>query len=287
MCVRSLGVAGDLETWNCTDMTNEQPRDAESRQARFRPCIDLHNGRVKQIVGSTLKDNDRSSLVTNFVSDRSAFDYARMYAEDGLQGGHVIKLGPGCDEEALKALKGFPGGMQVGGGINCDNAAQFLEAGASHVIVTSYVFNDGSISWDRLKALVAACGGKDRVVLDLSCRKKGDGLYYVVTNRWQTFTDFSLTADNLIRMSEFCDEFLVHGVDMEGLRLGIIDELVELLGRISPLPVTYAGGVRNIQDLERVHVLGQGKVDVTVGSALDILGGDLEYKKVVEWSKRD
>ncbi|XP_076942163.1 1-(5-phosphoribosyl)-5-[(5-phosphoribosylamino)methylideneamino] imidazole-4-carboxamide isomerase HISN3, chloroplastic-like [Bidens hawaiensis] len=252
---------------------------------KFRPCIDIHKGKVKQIVGSTLSDTKESdlTLVTNFESDKSAAEYATLYKEDGLEGGHVIMLGadPLSNESAIGALRAYPGGLQVGGGINSQNALSYIEEGASHVIVTSYVFNDGQMDHERLKELVSLVG-KQRLILDLSCRKK-DGKYAIVTNRWQKFSDVYLDEKILNFLSEYCDEFLVHGVDVEGKKLGIDEELVELLGKYSPIPVTYAGGVTVIDDMERIKVAGSERVDVTVGSALDIFGGKLAYKDVVAW----
>lgn len=251
---------------------------------RFRPCIDLHDGRVKQIVGSTLRDQDEASLQTNFISDRSAADFARIYRADGLTGGHVIMLGPGNESEALSALAAFPGGLQVGGGMRPDNAPTYLAAGASHVIVTSYVFRDGRIDFAALERLVSAVG-KDRLVLDLSCRRR-DGTYYVVTDRWQHFTDFAVDAANMQLLGDFCAEFLVHGVDVEGKKQGIEEELIRRLADGSPIPVTYAGGVQSFDDLERVAALGEGRIDVTIGSALDLFGGDIAYQDVVAWQRR-
>ncbi|MBW3621818.1 MAG: phosphoribosylformimino-5-aminoimidazole carboxamide ribotide isomerase [Armatimonadetes bacterium] len=251
---------------------------------RFRPCIDLHGGCVVQIVGSSLRD-DAAGLVKNYESDRPPADYARLYREDGLFGGHVIALGPGNREAALSALRAFPGGLQMGGGITPENAREYLDAGASHVIVTSYVFRDGRIDTERLKALTAAVGRK-RLVLDLSCRKR-DGAYFVVTDRWQRFTDVPVTPETLARLAEDCDEFLVHGVDVEGMRLGIDVELVELLGEHSPCPVTYAGGARSLDDLDRVKAHGKGRVDLSIGSALDIFGGDVPYCEVVAWQRAE
>mmetsp|Transcript_25670 Transcript_25670/g.56303 ORF Transcript_25670/g.56303 Transcript_25670/m.56303 type:complete len:267 (-) Transcript_25670:187-987(-) len=263
---------------------------------KFRPCIDLHNGQVKQIVGSTLTDattdNDggKTSLNTNFETDRPAADYAKMYQTDALTGGHVIMLGPGNQEAATNALKAYPKGLQVGGGINDTNALSWLDAGASHVIVTSHVFSKGKIHMERLKKLVEICG-KERLVLDLSCRRKpgknkDDDSYYVVTDRWQSFTDYKVNPENLKELASYCDEFLVHGVDVEGMQCGILRDLVELLGEHSTIPVTYAGGVRSIEDLELVKEVGKDKVDATVGSALDCFGGKLGYNDVVEWHKK-
>ncbi|KAG6690332.1 hypothetical protein I3842_10G010000 [Carya illinoinensis] len=252
---------------------------------RFRPCIDIHKGKVKQIVGSTLRDlkEDGSTLVTNFESDKSAAEYANLYKEDGLTGGHVIMLGadPLSRSAAIEALHTYPGGLQVGGGINSDNSLSYIEEGASHVIVTSYVFNDGQMDLERLKDLVHVVG-KQRLVLDLSCRMK-EGKYAIVTDRWQKFTDVYLDEKILEFLACYADEFLVHGVDVEGKRLGIDEKLVTLLGKYSPIPVTYAGGVRVMADLEKIKVAGVGRVDVTVGSALDIFGGTLAYKDVVAW----
>ncbi|KAL5710273.1 1-(5-phosphoribosyl)-5[(5-phosphoribosylamino)methylideneamino]imidazole-4-carboxamidisomerase [Ranunculus cassubicifolius] len=266
------------------------PRRSHSRMsvccaARFRPCIDIHKGKVKQIVGSTLQDlkDGGSDPVTNFESDKSASEFADLYRKEGLTGGHVIMLGAdsGSRSAATDALHAYPGGLQVGGGINSENALSYLEEGASHVIVTSYVFNNGHMDLEKLKDLVRIIG-KKRLVLDLSCRKK-DGKYAIVTDRWQKFSNVYLNEETLNFLADHADEFLVHGVDVEGKRLGIDEELVALLGRHSPIPVTYAGGVTTMADLERIKVAGMDRVDVTVGSALDIFGGDLAYKEVVEW----
>jgi phosphoribosylformimino-5-aminoimidazole carboxamide ribotide isomerase len=253
---------------------------------KFRPCIDLHNGQVKQIVGSTLTDKtEDASLNTNFETDRPATDFAEMYLKDKLTGGHVIMLGPGNTEAAKAALQAYPKGLQVGGGINDTNAQEWLDCGASHVIVTSHVFFNGQIDMERLQKLVDICG-KEHLVLDLSCRRKPEdpeGDYYVVTNRWQTFTDYKVTPENMKTLANFCDEFLVHGVDVEGKQCGILEDLVALLGEHSPIPVTYAGGVRLIEDMETVQRVGKDKVDATVGSALDCFGGKLKYDDVVAW----
>ena len=259
-----------------------------SRAVQFRPCIDIHQGRVKQIVGGTLKDSDDGSVdgetpETNFETETSSAEFAKMYQRDGLYGGHAIMLSrdDATLQAALDAVSAFPGGLQVGGGVTADNAMPLIEAGASHVIVTSYVFRDGAVDQERLAAMVAAVG-KDRLVLDLSCRKKGDD-YYVVTDRWQKWTDLKVDAATMATLSESCDEFLVHGVDVEGMKLGIDIDLVRLLGEHSPIPVTYAGGARSIADLELVRDAGGGKVDITVGSALDCFGGEQSYEDVVRW----
>lgn len=247
----------------------------------FRPCIDLKDGRVVQIVGGTLSDQDQASVQTNFATDRSSAEFAKLYQQDGLTGGHVIALGPGNQEAALAALHAYPGGLQMGGGVNLDNAQAYLDAGASHVIVTSYVFRDGQIDQQRLNALLDRVGRK-RLVLDLSCRKR-DGAYWIVTDRWQTFTDVCVTPETLAQLGDQCDEFLVHGVDVEGQQAGIEEELVTLLGEHSPIPATYAGGARHFADLARVNELGKGRIHLTIGSALDIFGGDLAYRDVVAW----
>lgn len=250
----------------------------------FRPCIDLHEGRVKQIVGGTLSD-DATSLRTNFVAEQSAAWFADLYRRDGLKGGHVIMLGPGNETAAREALAAYPGGMHVGGGINLENARIWLEAGASHVIVTSWVFPNGALDWDRLKAIVAAIG-KQRLVLDLSCRRRGAD-YFVVTDRWQKFTELTLSQDTLERLAASCDEFLIHAADVEGLCRGIDSELVAKLAEWTPIPATYAGGAKSLADLEEVTRIGRGRVDLTIGSALDIFGGSgVKYADVVAFNRR-
>ena len=250
---------------------------------RFRPCIDLREGRVVQIVGGSLRDGATRGPVTNFQTDRSPSDYAQMYRQDQLTGGHVISLGPGNQEAALSTLRAFPGGLQMGGGITPDNAGTYLDAGASHVIVTSYVFSSGRIDMARLRSMVAAVG-RNRLVLDLSCRWQGSD-FWIVTDRWQRFTEVPVSSDTLSQLTAYCGEFLVHGVDVEGKMQGIQSELVEILGKHSPLPVTYAGGATSLSDLERVNMLGQGRVDRTIGSALDIFGGNIPYREVVAWQR--
>jgi len=245
---------------------------------------------VKQIVGGTLGD---SGLRTNFVSEKPAAWFAERYRRDGLTGGHVIMLGPGNDKEASSALASFPGGLQIGGGINADNAADWLQAGASHVIVTSWVFREGRVDWERLEKLVRTIG-KEKLVLDLSCRKRVPSStfnvqspeYFVVTDRWQKFTELPVNEETLRKFSGYCAEFLIHAVDVEGLCRGIDRQLVANLGRWTPIPTTYAGGANSLADLEEVARLGNGKVHLTIGSALDIFGGNgVKYEDCVAFNR--
>jgi phosphoribosylformimino-5-aminoimidazole carboxamide ribotide isomerase len=248
----------------------------------FRPCIDLHEGQVKQIVGGSLGD---SSLRTNFVSDRSAAWFAELYKHAGLTGGHVVMLGPGNENEACAAIAAYPGGLQIGGGINARNARDWLEGGASHVIVTSWVFREGRVDWNRLGELVKTVG-KNRLVLDLSCRRRGKN-YFVVTDRWQKWTEVTISPETLQKLAGSCAEFLIHAVDKEGLRRGIDRELVKKLGQWTTIPTTYAGGANSLADLEEVTRLGRGRVDLTIGSALDIFGGTgVKYDDVVKFNRR-
>jgi len=249
---------------------------------KFRPCIDIHNGKVKQIVGGTLNDAGNQA-VTNFTSEYGAGFYAETYRKDGLWGGHIILLNAkdseyyeATREQAMSALRAYPNGLQVGGGITAENAHTYIEAGASHVIVTSYVFSEGEIHWGNLKKLKEAVG-KEHVVLDLSCRKK-DGRYYVVTNRWQTFTNVVVNESLLEMLSEYCDEFLIHGVDVEGKSSGVELELVEILAKWNQIPITYAGGIGSMEDLQEFERACQGRLDFTIGSALDLFGGKIPYE---------
>jgi len=244
---------------------------------KFRPCIDLHEGKVKQIVGGTLSDN--LAPETNYVSDRSPAWYASLYRGDGLTGGHVIKLGPDNDEAALEALGAWPGGLQIGGGITAENAGKWLDAGASQVIVTSYIFQNGRLNPVKLDLLLKAVG-RERLVIDLSCRRK-EGAYHVVTDRWQSFTSMVVNEHSLKTLSAYCSEFLIHGVDVEGKQQGMDEELIALLAEHTPIPCVYAGGVRSMDDLETLDAAGRGRIDVTVGSALDLFGGPLPYREVV------
>ena len=266
--------------------TKEKEMQKGDRRMKFRPCIDIHNGKVKQIVGGSLKDaGDTAS--ENFVSEKDAAWYARFYQKDGIRGGHVILLN-GADspyyeetkKQAKQALTAYPGGLQIGGGIRDTNAKEYLDAGASHVIVTSFVFKDGRFHPENLEKMVKAVG-REHLVLDVSCRKK-DGNYYIVTDRWQKFTEVVLTPCILDELSGSCAEFLVHAVDVEGKASGIEEELAVMLGDWHKIPVTYAGGVGSYADLEKLERLGKGYVDVTVGSALDLFGGTRSYEKIRE-----
>ncbi|HBF33074.1 TPA: phosphoribosylformimino-5-aminoimidazole carboxamide ribotide isomerase [Candidatus Sumerlaeota bacterium] len=244
----------------------------------FRPCIDLHQGKVKQIVGGTLCDG--AAPITNFETSRSAADFARLFKADGLRGGHVIMLGPGNEIAAHEALDAYPGGLQIGGGITPTNAPEWLATGASHVIVTSWVFREGRVDWQRLDELICVVP-RTRLVLDLSCRKRSDGKYYVVTDRWQRFTETQVNSETLLLLGKYADEFLVHAVDVEGKQQGMDTELVTLLAADSPIPTTYAGGVRSIEDMRSFYRLTRGRLGFTIGSALDIYGGPLSYTEVV------
>ncbi len=251
---------------------------------KFRPCIDIHNGQVKQIVGGSLKD-ENNDAVENFVSVQDAAYYAELYKRNHISGGHVILLNPMASpyyevtkQQALLALDRYKGGLQAGGGITDKNAAEYLNAGASHVIVTSFVFQNGEINYDNLNKLIKAVG-KQRLVLDVSCRKK-DGKYFIVTDRWQKFTNVILTEQIFDKLSHFCDEFLIHAVDAEGKAKGIEEELAEIMGKMEGITMTYAGGISCMEDLWTLKKLGKGKIDFTIGSALDIFGGKMNFEEV-------
>ena len=250
----------------------------------FRPCIDIHDGKVKQIVGGSLNGETAQE---NFVSERDAAFYAELYKKREIRGGHVILLNSAADryyedtkKQALAALRAFPRGLQAGGGITPQNAEEYLEAGASHVIVTSYVFRDGKIDFERLTEM-KECAGADRLVLDISCKRKDAG-YVIMTNRWQKETTETVTEELLDKLSGYCDEFLVHAVDVEGKANGIEEEVASMLGKYCDIPATYAGGVHTYEDLQLLKKLGRGKVDVTIGSALDLFGGTMSFEKVIE-----
>lgn len=256
----------------------------------FRPCIDIHNGKVKQIVGSSLRD-EGNQAAENFVSEQNAVFYANFYKKYGIKGGHVILLNKEGSQwfeesrsQALKALDSYPGGLQIGGGITAENACGYLEAGASHVIVTSYVFQNGSIDYSNLKKIKKTVG-KERLVLDLSCRRKGEN-YYIVTNRWQKDTQVALSQQVLEEFSSYCDEFLIHAVDVEGRAEGIEEQLASMLGEWDGIPITYAGGVHQFVDLEKLKKLGHNKINVTIGSALELFGGPLGLEEVLAFCAR-
>lgn len=253
----------------------------------FRPCIDIHNGKVKQIVGGSLKDSANTAL-ENFVSEYDAAFYANLYRSKKIKNGHIILLNPKdapmyeeTKAQAIKALSAYPQGLQLGGGITAQNAAEFLDAGASHVIATSYVFNNGSINFENLHKLVQVTG-KEKLVLDLSCRIK-NGDYYIVTDRWQKYTDVILNDETLNMFADYCDEFLIHAVDVEGKSGGIEKELVSILGSFNKVPVTYAGGIHSYEDLRLIKELGNGRINVTIGSALDLFGGSMKFDEVLEY----
>lgn len=254
---------------------------------KFRPCIDIHNGKVKQIVGGSLADSGNTAK-ENFVSEKGGEFYARLYRERGISGGHIILLNAANSEyyeadksQAFAALEEYKGGLQLGGGITAENAEEFLERGASHVIVTSYVFRDGAVNRENLKKISAAAG-RDRLVIDLSCRKREED-YYIVTDRWQKFTDVKLDKSALDMFAEYCSEFLIHAVDVEGKASGVEVTLAEMLGDWDGIPVTYAGGIGSYSDLDVLKQAGRGKLDFTVGSALDIFGGSLDFEKICSY----
>ncbi len=255
---------------------------------KFRPCIDIHNGCVKQIVGGSLADKGNKAQ-DNFVSEQDGSYYGALYKSRGLTGGHIIILNPAGSEfyekdlqQAYSALSSFEGGLQIGGGINDKNAAGFLDKGASHVIVTSFVFRNGEIDEHNLTLMKNAVG-RDRLVLDLSCRKRGED-YYIVTDRWQKFTDTKLCPETIERLRNSCDEFLIHAVDVEGKARGIEDGVATMLGDIEGMPATYAGGISSFDDLEKLKMLGKGRVDFTIGSALDIFGGNMSFEKAARFN---
>lgn len=261
---------------------------------QFRPCIDIHNGKVKQIVGSSLRDQG-SLAQENFVSGQDAAFYARLYQQQGITGGHIILLNPPGSEfyeatrqQAMEALEAYPGGLQVGGGITAENAEEFIRAGAGAVIVTSYVFRDGKVDYENLEKIYQAVG-REHLVLDLSCRYRqmpdGQDGYYIVTDRWQKYTDERISGELLDDLSKYCCEFLIHAVDVEGKANGIEKSLASLLGEWGKIPVTYAGGVHSYEDLEQLATLGRNRLNVTIGSALDLFGGPMSYEQVIHYIK--
>lgn len=245
---------------------------------RFRPCIDLHEGKVKQIIGETL-DRSEQAVVENFVSDEEPAYYAKMFAEDHLLGGHVIMLGQGNEQAAIQALQAYPGGLQIGGGITAENAAIYLEQGATHVIVTSYIFQKGQLNMRNLDRIISEIGS-EKLVIDLSCKQIGDE-WKVATDRWTMISDVEVNQKNIKELERYCDEFLIHAVDVEGKKEGFQEQLVQFLAESVSIPTTYAGGIRTLDDLDLFYDLSSGKLDITVGSALDIFGGQLPYRAVV------
>lgn len=256
---------------------------------QFRPCIDIHNGKVKQIVGSSLRDaNDYAK--ENFVSEKGADFFADLYKEKNLKGGHVILLNSkdsefyeATKEEALRALEAFPKGLGVGGGITDENAGEFLHAGASHVIVTSYLFEDGRLSKEKMEKL-RDVAGREHIVFDLSVKRFEDG-YHIMSNRWQVKTDEVLTPKLLKKLEGYCDEYLIHAVDVEGNNNGIETTLVEELSEYEGNAVTYAGGIHSYEDIEILRKAGKGRIHFTVGSALDLFGGKLSFEKICGMSE--
>jgi len=249
---------------------------------KFRPCIDIHNGQVKQIVGGTLTDDGRD-LETNFVSSHPPEYYSELYKSHNLRGGHVIKLSSDCDAAAKRALRAWPDGLHIGGGITLENAQSWIDAGAEKVIVTSWLFPNGKFSLDNLQRLSKTVG-RDRLVVDLSCRKRADG-WIVAMNKWQTMTDLPVNEHSLSMMADYCSEFLVHAADVEGKQQGIDKDLVSRLGKWCTIPCTYAGGANSVSDLQHVQELSNGRLDLTYGSALDIFGGKLvKFHDLVTWN---
>ncbi|KAK6459356.1 1--5-imidazole-4-carboxamide isomerase [Scheffersomyces xylosifermentans] len=268
---------------------------------KFRGCIDIHSGQVKQIVGGTLKQDDIAkddSTKENFVSTKPSSYYAELYKSNNVKGCHVIKLGsnPANDEAAKLACKTWPNSLQVGGGITLENALTWVdEYKASHVILTSWLFSDENgkkvFDWTKLKQ-VSQTVGKSRLIVDLSCRtviESGETKWVVAMNKWQTLTSNSLSKEFLSEVGQYCDEFLIHAADVEGLCKGIDEELVTKLGEWCPAGfegrIVYAGGAKSKEDLDLVQQLSEGKVDLTYGSALDIFGGKLvTFAELVEWN---
>lgn len=255
----------------------------KQRRSRFRPCIDLHEGQVKQIVGGTLSDRNDEELKTNFVATQPPEYFAGKYRDNNLEGGHVIKLGPWNDEAAKRALAEWRDHLQIGGGITADNAKEWLDAGASKIIVTSYLFPGGNFDLERLQT-ISSLVGKDKLVVDVSCRRRGDK-WLVAMNKWQDITTMEVNKENLDILAQYCNEFLIHAADVEGLCQGIDEELVKKLGEWVTIPTTYAGGAKSISDLETVNRLSGGQVDLTYGSSLDIFGGVVSFDELVKASK--
>jgi len=152
--------------------------------------------------------------------------------------------------------------------------------------VTSFCFDGAKFSEAKLAEMVAAVGA-ERLVLDLSCRAAEGGGWSVAKDRWRTITDLAVTPETLDRLAGQCAEFLVHAADVEGQCGGVDRELVQMLGSWAGAPVTYAGGARSLENLREVDGLSDGKVDLTIGSALDLFGGDgVSYADCVAWNRR-
>jgi phosphoribosylformimino-5-aminoimidazole carboxamide ribotide isomerase len=292
-CFSPLGlpsIAGDD-----TKVFHSLTRPRSSNMTIFRPCIDLHSGQVKQIVGGTLSTTTPTTLQTNHVSSHPAAHFASLYRTHDLKGAHVIMLGPGNADAARSALAAWPGALQVGGGINASNAAEWVAAGAEKVIVTSHLFPGARFAMERLQGVLDALGGeRGRLVVDLSCRRAkgeeggvgGGARWIVAMDKWQTLTDMEVNAESIAMLEPYCSEFLIHAADNEGLQRGIDEDLVRRLGEWCRIPVTYAGGGRDLGDLDRVREISGGKVDLTIGSALDVFGGKgATLDECVKWNK--
>ncbi len=249
----------------------------------FRPCIDVFKGKVVQLIGTSLFGGEEKTIVKHFESEYSPAYYAELFKQDNLKGGHILSLGSGNNDVVIEALKAFNGGMKYGGSVTPENAHVYLDAGATHVIVNSYVFDNGEINLPNLKSLVKSIG-KDKLVLDMSCRKK-NGDYYIVTNLWEKFTNVILDQKSLQDISKYCDEIIVHGVDSEGRKQGLESDLVRILAQHTPIKTVYAGGISSIADLTMIKALGNEKIDPCIGTALSIYGGNLSYYEVLEWNK--
>ena len=261
-------------------MPKAKKHKGQGGSTKFRPCIDLHKGKVKSIVGDSYTDSGKG-IVENFVSDKPSSFFAQMYKNDDLTGGHISIIGQGNEEQALLALKTYPNGLQVGGGINLENANFFLENGASHIIVTSFIFNRGQLNLKKLEQ-ISSLVGKNRLVLDLSCKKMKDS-YFVATDKWQKISDFEVNEKSLSELSNYCDEYLIHSVSADGKHCGVDAELLQNLSKWAKIPCTYGGGIRGIEDLELIRKIGKGKIDATIGTALSIFGGKMDYKQVLGW----
>ena len=245
---------------------------------KFRPCIDLHEGKVKQIVGKTLTADAVDKPETNFISDHSAVYFADMFYRDGLTGGHVIMLGPNNEQAATEALQAFPNAFHIGGGVSLENAQFWLEKGAKAVIISSRLFNGTDFSMESLQAFTDLIG-KDKIILDLSCRLV-EGRFRAMTNKWNTVTNLIVDEKKIDELSTHCAEFLIHAVEIEGTGSGPDWELLNMLARCESSIITYAGGISSLNDLAAMQKLDAQHIDFTIGSALNIYGGHLSYATV-------